>query len=350
MQGSNRRPAWALWAVYIGSVISGVAIVVTALRPALHETPTLAAASVAVFGAFGAAVTWLLNKVPYFCAPPRSIRALAFVWGAFAAAGFALLANSAIRDHLAAAGDAGSWSLFAPLTEEPAKGAGIVIVLLLAGGRTRTALDGLVVGSFVGLGFEVVENIVQSINNAIASYPVGQRDNLGSLATDAIHEVLRRSWTGHIVITGIAGFGIGYAMTARDRSPAHRWTVAVSLVSLAFAGHLLWNSHRFGVFYVIGQFGLLAFYLWLIRVGRAEEARVYLPHLADGATPLIDPAELDSMRSARARKAARKAATASGAASPGHVRKRQRAIADVAAALGNGETERAKRSIEALAG
>ena len=54
-----------------------------------------------------------------------------------------------------------------------------------------------------------------ALNNAIASYPPGQRDNLGSLAVDVTHEVLRNSWTGHIVLTGIAGFGIGYLLTTR---------------------------------------------------------------------------------------------------------------------------------------
>lgn len=257
-----------LWTFYVLAVISGLAILAGSAGAAVAQAPALAAASAGLFGAFGAVCAWLLNKIPVLRPLPRKTMALAAVWGAGAAAGYALLANLTIYEHFADRGAAPAWSLFAPFTEEPLKNLGIVVVLLLTVSRPRTALYGLVVGSFVGLGFEVVENVIQSVNNAIASAPSGHPAQWESLATDVIHEVLRRSWTGHIVITGIAGFGIGYAMTAGYR---HRWAVAAALVTLAFAGHLLWNSHRFGIFYVIGQFGLLAFYLWLIRLGRRHE-------------------------------------------------------------------------------
>lgn len=270
--------------MYLVAVAGGAAVIAGGLVSALSETPRLAAASVLAFGCFGLAVTWLLNWISRSRRPPATTRLLAVLWGATAAAGLAVLANTAIRDHFADRGQAERWLLFAPFTEEPLKNLGIVVVLLLAGSRVRSALDGLVVGSFVGLGFEVVENILQSVNNAIAEFPPGQRDNLGSLATDVIHEVLRRSWTGHIVITGIAGFGIAYLITARDRSPARRWAVAGALVGTAFAAHLLWNSHRFGVFYVIGQFAVLALFLWLIRVGRAQDAE----RAPEGARVLTD--------------------------------------------------------------
>ena len=88
----------------------------------------------------------------------------------------------------------------------------------------------------------------------------------------AVLEFLGSVLDALIVLTGIAGFGIGYAMTFRQRPVTQRWTVAAALVLLALAGHVLWNSHSFGVFYVLGQFGILAVYLWLIRIGRAWEA------------------------------------------------------------------------------
>ena len=112
---------------------------------------------------------WLLNKIHRF---GRDVRVLAVLWGAAAAVRFALLANRAVYNHLAARGDATSWALFAPFTEEPLKeDLGIVVVLLLAAVRPRTALYGLVAGSFVGLGFEVVENVVQSLSTAVNSSP-----------------------------------------------------------------------------------------------------------------------------------------------------------------------------------
>ena len=176
----------------------------------------------------------------------------------------------------------GSFAATTALVVAPIVGISMILVsdaairpelfLLLAAVRPRTALCGLVAGSFVGLGFEVVENVVQSLSTAVTSSPPGHPSQWASLVTDVIHEVVRRSWTGHIVITGIAGFGIAYAMTAVHRPVTRRVVVASALVGVAVAGHLLWNSHRFGVFYVLGQFGILVLYLCLIRVGRRQEA------------------------------------------------------------------------------
>lgn len=328
-------PAWPIWTPYVLGVLSGAVFLVSALRPSIAQAPVLAVSAIVAFGAFAVLCSWLLSRINYFRTCPPRTAALAFLWGGFAATGYALLANTAIRDHLTAQGQTESWSLFAPLTEEPAKDIGVVLVLLLAGTRPRTALDGLVAGSFVGLGFEVVESISRALNNAIASYPPGQRDNLGSLATDVIHEVVRNSWTGHIVITGIAGFGIGFLLTARDRSAVRRWAVALAMIALAAAGHLLWNTHRFGIFYVIGQFGLLAFFLWLIRVGRNQEAQIYTPYLQYAPT-LVDAAEIESLRSGTGRRADRA------------TRVRQRALADLAAAIANGDAQRAHESVATL--
>lgn len=316
---------WPLWVVYLAGVLSGAVIFLEAMRPSAAEVPTLTIAAVIGFGVFGAACAWLLSRISSFRTVAVGTRWLALCWGAFAAIGYPLLANRAIRDHFAARGDGESWVLLTPFTEEPAKLLGIVVVLLLAATRPRSALDGLVTGSFVGLGFEVVENVARSINNAITSYPPGQRDNLGSLAVDLLHEIVRGSWSGHIVITGIAGFGVGYAMTVRDRSAAARWGVATFLVALAVAGHLLWNSHRFGALYVLGQLGLFIFFLWLIRVGRRAEAEIYLPYLGYVTPSVVD---VEHRRS----------------------RSRRRATSELAVAIGNGDAQRAHRCVQRLVG
>lgn len=320
-----RHPAWPLWVVYGAAVVSGVAAVIGSLGATVGQAPALAVGATLSFVAVGALCAWLLGFIPYFRPLSRDTRGLAVLWGATAAVGYALLANLAIYEYLADRPGAPRWSLFAPLTEEPLKDLGVLVVLLLASTRPRTALDGLVVGSFVGLGFEVVENVVQSLNNAIAAAPAGHPGQWESLATDVVHEVLRRSWTGHIVITGIAGFGIAYAMTARRRSPAHRAAVAAGLVLLAFAGHLLWNSHRFGVFYVLGQFGVLAVYLWLIRLGRRHDTALYGPYLAYADPSLIEPG---------------------GELSRAAARRRRRALARLAGAIANGDAGQAHTCAE----
>lgn len=337
-----RHSVWPLRVVYAAAVVSGVASIVGSMGASVAQAPALAAASTVVFAAVGAVCAWLLGRIAYFWPLSRETRGMAALWGATAAVGYALLGNLAIYEHFAERGGGPKWALFAPFTEEPIKDLGIVVVLLLAATRPRTALDGLVVGSFVGLGFEVLENVVQAVNNAIAAAPSGHPGQWASLATDVIHEVLRRSWTGHIVITGVAGFGIAYAMTVRRRPLSHRAAVAAALVLVAFAAHLLWNSHRFGMFYVLGQFGTLAFYLWLIRVGRRQEAALYLPYLSYAEPSLVDPELAASMGSAAARRSYRRA---SGAVH----RTQQRAAARLAAALGNGDVAQAHQAAEVLA-
>ena len=312
-RAEHRGAAWPLWAVYAASVLSGLAIHAGWAGASIAQTPALAASSAALFGSFGAAVAWLLNKIHYFWPVQRGTVVLAVLWGATAAAGYALLANIAIYETFANREDAPAWTLFAPFTEEPMKNIGIVAVLLLAATRPRTALDGLVVGSFVGLGFENVENVLQSINNALAS----PTDRWASLTTDVLHEVLRSSWTGHIVISGIAGFGIASVMTAPRRPAVKRWAVGVALVLLALGAHLLWNSHRFGLFYVLGQFGTLAFYLWLIRRGRAEESELYRPYLSYVTPAVLEPGSAESNRRS--------------------ARQRNRTVARLAGAIANGE-------------
>lgn len=328
-------PAWPLWTVYVIGLLTGAILLVSRMAPSIREAPILTAAAVVAFGLFAGLCSWLLSRINVFRKATPRTAVLAFLWGGFAAAGYGLVANSAVHAHWTARGR-NDWSLWAPLIEEPAKNVGVVLVLLLAGTRPRTALDGLVAGSFVGLGFEVAESIARALTNAITYFPPGERDNLGSLATDVIHEVLRNSWTGHIVLTGIAGFGIGYLLTACDRSQIRRWGVAIALIALATAGHLLWNSHRFGLFYVVGQFGLLAFFLWLIQIGRNHEAEVYTPYLRY-APSLVKPSQWVEMRTGAGRRGR-------------ETRADQRALADLAAAIANGDAQRAHKSAAALDG
>ena len=45
-------PRWPLWGLYVAAVLSGSAIAIWRLGPAIRETPTLAAVGVVAFGAF----------------------------------------------------------------------------------------------------------------------------------------------------------------------------------------------------------------------------------------------------------------------------------------------------------
>lgn len=176
----------------------------------------------------------------------------------------------------------------------------------------------------------------------IASSPSGHPSQWASLATDVIHEVLRRSWTGHIVITGIAGFGIGYAMTAHRRSVVHRWDGRVGTGAPRRCRTSAVELAPIRVFYMVGQFGMLAAYPWLIRIGRAEEGRLYPP------LPVLRRPVLGRIRRHpnpwRPRPRAGPCRRASSC-----TREQQRTTARLAAAIGNGDVGTAhevRRAVE----
>ena len=66
--------------------------------------------------------------------------------------------------------------LTAPFVEETSKGAIFVLLLGLAPVVIRTASDGLMVGAYVGLGFQILEDILYAQNSAFAEFGAHQSD------------------------------------------------------------------------------------------------------------------------------------------------------------------------------
>lgn len=91
----------------------------------------------------------------------------------------------------------------APFTEEIAKLTGVIMMVLLARQHVRSAYDGMLLGMFVGLGFQVFEN-VQYLCNFVAG-------NFNSKPTGDMALIFGiRSVTGfwgHWLFTGLSGAG-----------------------------------------------------------------------------------------------------------------------------------------------
>ena len=120
---------------------------------------------VIAFGLLAVVYLWFIHYEDRYTAVPRKLAAAGFVWGAVAAVGaFALLGNDAVMSLYAktfGASFAFDWgaALTAPIDEELAKGAGILLLLTLAPRLIRSPFDGLIVGALVGLGFQISEDI-----------------------------------------------------------------------------------------------------------------------------------------------------------------------------------------------
>ena len=97
---------------------------------------------------------------------PLWLLILAFGWGAVPAILMALIAQVVldipttwVLPGEGLAYEVVGGSVWAPLTEEFAKGLGLVLILLIAGREVDNILDGIIYGAMAGLGFAFTENL-----------------------------------------------------------------------------------------------------------------------------------------------------------------------------------------------
>ncbi len=243
----------------------------------------------------------------------------AFAWGACAAALVAIIANSFATRWIATAdpgnADTLGATVIAPVVEESAKAAAVLLLFLFRGRQFTGIVSGVVAAGFTATGFAFTENILY-LGNAF-----GEDQQLGSgfAAVTVMTFLVRAVMTpfAHPLFTVLTGIGLGIAAS----SPPHRRfrRVAAPLLGLllAMGMHSLWNGSptfgRYGFYVVYGLFMVPVFGLvtWLAVRSRRNELRtlaVELPVYAEaGWLPPAEPLTLASMRArALARNAARR--------------------------------------------
>lgn len=153
-----------------------------------------------------------------------------FAWGA-ACVGIAVLVNPAsehlvlaLGGHDASASFAGAWP------EEILKGLGVLLFAVACARREFFFRDVLTLGIFVGLGFEMIENISYGVAGAL-SHPVN--DYLGTQDQWINRSVLFPFL--HLIFTVVASYGIAVSLWWR------RWLPGVASVLVGFALHFAWN-------------------------------------------------------------------------------------------------------------
>jgi RsiW-degrading membrane proteinase PrsW (M82 family) len=195
-----------------------VAIVVTALVPAM-----LYAAVLAVLGRHAGR--------------PPSLLTAAFLWGAVPAALLAATGNNLLQAWMALLSSASDASvvvprLGAPIVEELAKGAALVVLVVVWPAQVTGAADGIVYGALVGLGFAVSENLLYLTMAAL-------QDGYAGLLRGAF---LRGAVYGmnHAVFTAMTGAAVGSARATVSRTVAV--VVPLAGFAAAVAVHVLWNT------------------------------------------------------------------------------------------------------------
>ena len=287
--------------VLVGAyVISGqVSIAAAAFSGALIS-------GIVAFGLLAIAYLWFIHYEDRYTTVPPRLAAAGFVWGAVAAIGaFALLGNDAVMSLYAktfGASFAFDWAaaLTAPIDEELAKGAGVLLLLTLAPRLIRSPFDGLIVGAFVGLGFQISEDI---------SYAwIGAANAFGDIgaAQSTIFVRTLSSIPSHWMYTGIFGAGLIWFI-GRPDVPARK-ALGAGLMLTAMLMHGLWDasaaiagSSVLGWIVPLGVAGvLITLFVWIYRntepIEREWMRELMAPEVELG---VVTPAELDALAGTR---------------------------------------------------
>jgi RsiW-degrading membrane proteinase PrsW (M82 family) len=243
------------------------------------------------------------------------VTASAFVWGGLVATWFAARANEALQDiftHWFGPGVNERWgtALSAATNEETLKALGLVTLALLPLALVRTTLDGWFYGMMIGLGFQVVEDYIFTVNQAA---------DLTGVFAFLIQRGFISGLFAHAVYTGIAGLGVGFFVARTDRTLFVRVSVAVSLFLAAWTMHLLWDLPQLSEWLGSGSGALvgtvlikglpaLAIMLVVLRWGRQHERVVWAAFVAEHIDPTaISTDEVEHLLSRRDRRAAARA-------------------------------------------
>ena len=340
-----RRPAF--WVVI--TLVAVGAVRMSEIAGRFLTTYPWATATALVLFALLAVPFWLfVSELDFFEREPTGLLVVAFAWGGLVATSVSIPGSAALEDLIAKLGSlrlAADWgaALAGPTVEETAKTLGVVAIVLVARAQVNSVLDGVVYGAMVGLGFQIVEDIVFALG-AVAL--AGRGDHIQPVIdTFLLRGFLSGIWS-HTLFGALAGAGVGYLVLHRDRSPANRIGVASLAVLGAWASHVLWNSPLFSDGLGNGPLGLIAvlllkglppllLILLLVRRAHDREADYYVEQLATLRDPrLVTPGELAALGSASRRAAARRhAETRAGREAQVAVRRLQRAQAHLAVEL-----------------
>ncbi|KJK50684.1 membrane protein [Lentzea aerocolonigenes] len=231
----------AFW-VYTVGVGGGALAMLRYFGPGADFYRPALTGGVLLFGLYLIPWLLLLRHHNRYTAQPGALLATGFVWGGVAATFWiALPANSALLEIWTKIGGtqfAADWAagLTAPINEEFGKALGLVLLIGLAPRLVRSAYDGFIIGAFIGLGFQVFEDVLYVYNGAAQSFGV---DQIGS----SLQIFLIRGAFGivsHALFSAIFCAGLMWVL---GRVPGDRKVLRGLLTMLAaMVFHSAWDS------------------------------------------------------------------------------------------------------------
>lgn len=236
-----RIPQWdniAFW-LYALLIANGAFIYFSGVLDAADKYPTAVTLALILQTLYTMPFVWFFIRRDRYDRQHGATAGLGFFFGGLVSAWvIAQPANGAVLtlySKLVSVDFATTWgaALTAPIVEETAKFAGIVLVVLLARNRVRSVYDGMLLGAFTGLGFQVFENYQYMVGEAAANFGTNQ-------VNDVVTIFVMRAATGiwsHALYSAIAGAGLGYFLAATDQSKSKRVLVAIAFLLLAMVLH-----------------------------------------------------------------------------------------------------------------
>ncbi|MFG3012213.1 PrsW family intramembrane metalloprotease [Streptomyces cinerochromogenes] len=260
-----------------------------------------------------AAFRWLDRVEP---GPWRNL-VFSFAWGACAAALIAIVANSFATKWIAtstadpASADTLGATVIAPIVEESAKAAAVLLVFLFRRRDFTGIVDGVVIAGVTATGFAFTENILY-LGTAFGTDQLTGDRGIASVTAATFFVRIVMSPFAHPLFTVLTGIGFGLAALSAERQHVRRALLPVCGLLLAMGMHALWNGSstfgEYGFFAVYGGFMVPAFALltWLAIWTRQRELRTVRAELpAYVLAGWLGPAEPFALGSMRARRMAR---------------------------------------------
>ncbi|HKT00095.1 MAG TPA: PrsW family intramembrane metalloprotease, partial [Rugosimonospora sp.] len=297
-RGSVSTPAF--WMLLVLLAVGGFQVA-RIMRPSMVEHPVATTVAIVLFAVYAVPFVLVVNSLDFLEREPTPLLVTAAAWGGLVALGTAVPANVALQQILAKLASpslAATWgpALSGPTVEEPLKMLGVVVIVLIARQHMNSVVDGVVYGAFVGLGFQVVEDIMYAAN---AVDLAGRGDRVSPvIATFLLRGFLGGLWS-HTLFSALAGAGVAVLVLRHERP---LWTVRVQLAAAALLAawgfHFLWNSPWLADGFGYGAAGVilallikgipaLLLFLWLVRHAGQREAAYYTSKILDLHDPRL---------------------------------------------------------------
>jgi RsiW-degrading membrane proteinase PrsW (M82 family) len=236
------QPRNAMFWVYLWAVAVGIGHTVRFYRQDVGNFGGALIGGGVAFGLY--TLVWLafLGAVNRYTREAPKLLATAFAWGFFAAtAALALTVNGAVLSLYAKTFGqawASDWSpaFTAPFTEEASKALGFLVMLGLAPRLIRSAYDAFIVGAFIGLGFQVWENVLYVYQGAQSDF--GTNEPALSIQVIALRSI--SGLASHALFSAVFCTGLFWVLGwGAERRQLGR---GLGLMVLAMVCHGVWDS------------------------------------------------------------------------------------------------------------